>query len=263
MSDLRRPEKVGSGEGAPTSSPGARQKRRYLRFVWNHEAAVHRFLVRIYYAFMRRVPVGLKYGLGAISRRRRFPYVVARGRTVVQIGAPRDTLEAGRSRGVYLVLLAGRGGRVIVIEPDPSSVAALRRFLERRKLPNTTVVPQGAWCSASRLHLYVDPLHPATSFTEGAENYDAARMKEYQMIEMEVDTVDHILQELAIDHVDLVRITTNGAEKEILDGLRQTIGHELPYIPLADTGAVPEEPMFELGYRLHSYDDRGRTYMSG
>ena len=74
--------------------------------------------------------------------------------------------------------------------------------------------------------------------------------------------IDDVLRNLRIAAVRLVSITTNGAEREIIEGMEGLIRTDAPYIALADTGAVKTATLEAHGYRLHSYDDRGRTFES-
>ena len=78
---------------------------------------------------LKRVPFSLKYAIGRRLRVNRAPYCLIKpGSIVVQIGAARDTLEAGRSRGIYFSLFAGYNGRVIVVEPEKKMSVTLLRL---------------------------------------------------------------------------------------------------------------------------------------
>lgn len=80
-------------------------QRRYIRFLWSHEATVHRYAVRLANAVLARLPFSFKYALALWLRRNRAPYTLIRaGDTVVQVGAPHDTLRAGRSRAYHFGL---------------------------------------------------------------------------------------------------------------------------------------------------------------
>lgn len=228
--------------------------------MWSHEGAVHRGLVKIYNMVMALVPVGLKYRLGMLLRRNKYPYsLVKRGGTVVQIGAPRDTLRSGRARAAYFGLIAGKEGRVVIVEPDKDSIAAYEEFNRSQNL-NLLLVQRGAWNERTTLTLYVDRKHPATNFTEGTKGYDQGRMDEYEEYTIEVDSLDNILSAIGINKVDLVSITTNGAERNILAGMKATLAAGVPFIALACTGQGYEELMKDYGYERFSYDDRGFTF---
>lgn len=72
------------------------------------------------------VPYQPKYAFGEWLRSSNHPYSLIRsGDTVVQVGAPRDLLRAGRSRAIHFARLVGTG-RVVVVEPDPENCIALQ-----------------------------------------------------------------------------------------------------------------------------------------
>jgi FkbM family methyltransferase len=177
----------------------------------------------------------------------------------VQVGAPMDTLKAGRSRGMYFALFAPPTARVIIVEPDPESVAEFRAIVQRLGLTNVTVHQGGAWSEKKLLKLYVDPNHPATNFTEGTVNYSDERLKDFRVVEIPVDTVDNILAQYGITP-DLISVTTNGSERDILQGMKIAMQGGLSYVALARTGEGYTELMQTYGYTFYGHDDRGYTY---
>src|SRR5687768_9475337 len=87
-----------------------------------------RLATRLYNCVMSYVPFRVKYRISVALRRRKAPYSFLRnGDDVVQIGAPRDILLAGRSRAVNFALLVGTG-RVLVAEPDRANIRELREL---------------------------------------------------------------------------------------------------------------------------------------
>jgi len=118
----------------------------YWRFLWSHDLWLHRILVRLYYRLARSIPFRAKYAIGQSIRRKRYPYqLINEGAVVAQIGAPKDTLLAGRSRAMYFSLFAGATGRVLVIEPDPESQAAFRQIMEKQDRTNIRAFLRLVW----------------------------------------------------------------------------------------------------------------------
>lgn len=232
----------------------------YFRHRWDHKLSVHRAAVRLYNGIFELVPFGLKYNFGQRNRRNKIPYsVLNESSTVIQIGAPSDTLHAGRSRAMHFALMVPKG-RLIVIEPDKASAEQFRILCNNRGITNVSVYPIGAWSSKKRLRLFVDPRHPATNFTEGSTDYDEGRLQDFISEEIEVDTLENILKAENIDQVDLISITTNGAELEILKGLGQERILRVKNMALARTGVVDDDFMDAMGFERIGYDDRGYTY---
>ena len=247
-----------SGGGPDTRRTMNRQ---YLRFKWSHDLLVHRLAVKLYNSTMRFVPFSIKYGIGKKLRAGSLPYLLIEdGSIVVQVGAPSDSLLAGRSRGMYFCLFAGPRGKVVIIEPDSPSVGVFKSVVVRQKIDNTVFCPTAAWSREEILQIYINDSHPASSFSEGSKDYDADRLKSFRLVEVPANTLDNLLKEQGISKVDLVSITTNGAEKEILNGMKGLIASGLPYISLAVTGEGYVSMMADLGYELLGHDDRGFTF---
>ena len=240
---------------------GRMKSREYFRFRWSHRSPVHIFLVKIYNAIMARVPFKVKYSIGKKLRASKPPYCLVRpGSVVVQVGAPRDTLRAGRSRAMYFTLFTAPNGRVVIVEPASASIEEFRRTLAAQGLHHVDLHELGAWSEHTTLRLRIDDSHPAANFTEGTADYSEEELKNFRLVEMETDSVDNILRASGVEKADLVSITTNGAEREILEGLRSTMAKGLEYICLACTGPEYVELMREYGYELATYDDRGYTF---
>lgn len=235
--------------------------RQYLRFKWSHDLVVHRLVVKLYNSIMHFIPFRIKYGIGRKLREHSYPYsLIEDGSIVVQVGAPSDTLLAGRSRGMYFCLFAGPRGKVVIIEPDNKSVEIFESVAERQNIHNIVFCPNPLWSRKENLQIYINESHPASSFSKGSKDYNTDRLKSFRLIELPANTMDNLLQELGITKVDLVSITTNGAEKEILSGMKELIASGLPYISLAFTGDGYIDMMADLDYKLLAHDDRGFTF---
>ncbi len=106
----------------------------------------------------------------------------------------------------------------------------------------------------------VDPAHPATNFTDGTTDYSAEERARFERIEVEALPLDDMIDEAGFERVDLVSITTNGAEPEASKGLARTIERDRPYICLAHTRDSYTDLMAGLSYELVGQDDRGFTF---
>lgn len=237
--------------------------RKPLRYRWSHRNVVHRTLVKAANKGLAKLPFAPKYRVAAMLRARKPPYsLVQDGDTVVQVGAPSDTLLSGRSRGMHLALKS-RGGRAIIVEPDPASAAEFEARAHDLGLDHVTVINSGAWSSCSTLNLYVDRRHPATNFMEGTVHYGADRLKDFAPVEVPVRTLDQIVKEVIGSYgpVRLLSTTTNASELEILKGATEIIDAGLQYLCIARNANGYDELAAELGFRFLADDDRGFTYM--
>jgi len=237
--------------------------REMLRFKWDHRHPLHRGVVKRVNSVLARVPARQKYALTHRLRVGHPPYsLVGPGDVVVQVGAPSDTLLAGRSRGMHLAM-SSRGGAAIVVEPDPSSAARFREVAGMLGLGHVTVVNSGAWHEPGTLELLVDPSHPATNFVAGTVDYEPERIADFTPVQVPVDTLDDIVERVlgSSRPVRLLSITTNNSEREILQGIRRILESGLQYLCLARTGEGYHELAGELGFDLLCDDDRGYTYL--
>ena len=235
------------------------------RFYWSHRHPFHRIMVKTYNALASVVPFSVKYGIGKMSRKSRYPYCLTEpGSNVVQIGAPCDTLSAGRSRGMYFSLFNGAKGKTIIIEPAEQSELAFNKIKQNKKLDDMIFIRLGAWNEEKDLKLFYDPSHPATNFTEGTVDYDEKRLAEFEQVVIPCDTVDNMLKKAGVQNIDLLSMTTNGAEIEILQGMTKTLERGIKYICLARHLHIGDlkKLMAGYGYEEFAFDDRGVTYKS-
>lgn len=225
----------------------------------NRFSVVHRMLRRVAYGLLWRLPAPIKESVLHAVLGRRLPYrVVLPGDTVVQVGAPWDILESGRSRFIHFLRRVGPEGRVVVIEPDPVNVRRLREYIERRGISNLTVVPKGAWSHQTRLRFLVDPKNPASNLVEDVLDSKRTDLDRFQLSEIDVDTIDRIAEQLHLKCIKIVSITSNGSENPILEGMNSTL-KEIKYI--ATIGSYGEFPLLaEYGYAPVGGDDRGYTF---
>ena len=223
---------------------------------------VFRFFTISFNLLTRLVPFRLKYGVGMWLRRNHAPYRFLQPTdTVVQIGCARDILLSGRSRVVYL---SGKvpQGKVVLVEADADNCETLRRIVSRHRIENIEIVECGAWNGPGQLRFLSSPKHPAANLFVGAQDVpeDIARGRAYESTLIEVDSIDNILRRLDVSLPSLVSITTNGAELQILAGMRQTIAQGAAFISLASTGEGFHQRMDELGYEYIARDDRGYCF---
>lgn len=223
----------------------------------------------IFLWFLRLLPTDLKYSIASKFQDQRYPYkLVKEGDRVVQVGAPHDILRGGRSRAIHFARAVGRSGHVIVVEPDPKSVHALESFLQKHGLSGrVTVVSLGAWKEKGSLEFCISAKHPASNrVTElGIESDKSPSKKnspDYEISRIEVDSLANILERNRFEKPTLISITTNGAEREILNGLWMAGERFLPrYISLAPPNDANIDIMRKRGFKWLAWDDRGQLFV--
>lgn len=226
-------------------------------------AGLFRLVTRLFNTAAGALPFAWKYALGGALRRGKPPYsLLGDDDVVIQVGAPRDLLAAGRSRAIHFARLVPRG-RVLVVEPDPDNLAALAEAAQRTGLAERLVIePCGAWRDAGELVFLSHPGHPAANVLEEVLDLDEAELRRrgFERIRVPVARLDEIWERSGLAPPRLVSITTNGAELAILEGMPRLLAGDCPYISLASTGPGYHERMAALGYEYIVRDDRGYLF---
>ena len=159
-------------------------------------------------------PVSMDMALGVYEYRktRLFYQLVKEGMTVLDIGA---------FEGNYSILLAkllNDKGKVLAFEPDPENCS----FLEENVRVNEF--------KSIEVHQYAlsDTEGTATFYPGGGLGSIVTRSSWYAHFQREPTTVpvrrlDNVLAELAISHVDIMKIDVEGSEILVLRGAEQTL----------------------------------------
>ena len=134
--------------------------------------------------------------------------------SLVRVG---DTvIDCGADIGTFVRTALNRGAaKVIAVEPAPWKEPCLRRTFAREIESGKVVVyPKGVWNEDSKLKLDGDTLSD-------------------KGVEVPLTTIDHIVQELSLDRVDVIKMDIEGAERRALNGARLTIQRFKPRLTIA------------------------------
>lgn len=146
-------------------------------------------------------------------------FIIQKGDTVCLVGSPPG--------GEYLRMakLVGKRGQVIVIEPEKGNLEKLRGEIKKEGITNVKIIPKGAYSKKGRQTLFVSdrPADHKIEISDIMHDNDLRQGAYISAEEIETDTLDNILNEIAVGHVDFVKITVNGAELEVLKGMEETL----------------------------------------
>jgi FkbM family methyltransferase len=138
----------------------------------------------------------------------RYWFLPKMGQTVLDVGAHVGayTLRAAK--------VVGDRGSVIALEPAPATYRMLLQNIQLNNADNVTVINIAAWNQASELKLY-HAYHPGLYSVKRDHNqgYDIVKAK----------PITEILGTLGFNHVDWVKIDTEGAEREVLEGMLEIL----------------------------------------
>jgi FkbM family methyltransferase len=172
------------------------------------------------------------------------------------------TLDVGAHVGYY-ALLAGHAnpyGRVVALEPLPVIHARLLRHVSLNRLANVECLMAAAGAREETAEFYHvgDGLPTSSSlsreFMTGTERLVSTQVP--------VVILDRLVRERGLPRVDLVKMDTESTEPDVLEGMRDTIARDRPWI-LCEVlkGRGAEErlgPILKpLGYRSYLLTPQG------
>lgn len=173
------------------------------------------------------------------------------GMTVVDVGA---------NFGYFTLLMGdavGETGRVIAVEPNPDTEALLQEtVLLNGHRSRTRIVPQALGASAGRALLFAPDGEP-----KNATLTETTELQGGQTIEVTTVTLDEVA--LECKKVDLVKIDAEGAEVDIVAGMRRLIARDHPALVLEFNAARYPDPRAFLDELLASYGTARELAMDG
>lgn len=138
-----------------------------------------------------------------------------RGWTCVDIGANVGAVA------LFLAKLVGENGHVYAIEPGPPNLARLRKNFDLNPAlaAHTNIIPKGIGRTPSELW-----------WAEEKGNPGNAMLAQEGSHRIPVDTLDNIVREFDIDHVDFIKIDVEGMELDVMQGGWQTLHRMRPVL---------------------------------
>ncbi len=133
---------------------------------------------------------------------------------------PTTIIDAGAHIGLVSVLFANRwpNARIIAIEPEPANFALLKKNTARYK----RIIPiQAALSSESGMVSLVDLGLGSAGFRTKSVESNAANGGLQSIPGV---TVDRLMEAHGIDHLDILKMDIEGAEKEVLDASTKWMG---------------------------------------
>ncbi|ADY00285.1 methyltransferase FkbM family [Vulcanisaeta moutnovskia 768-28] len=121
-------------------------------------------------------------------------------------------VDVGAYIGGYTVRACRRARRVIAIEPLEDAAFLLRNNIELNGCNNVIIVKKAIWKEKGRVSMKVVKFNEEESAIDPSGN-----------IIVESDTLDNVMKELGIDHIDFLKIDIEGAEAEAIHGMNETL----------------------------------------
>jgi FkbM family methyltransferase len=173
-------------------------------------------------------------------------------------------VDAGANCGLFTIAAArivGPSGRVIAFEPGRSVLPMLKHNVAQNSLENVEVHECGLGAEAGRVRLYHHP-HGASSATLGC-----APGVKAPYVEIEIDTLDAILERSGVEKVDTIKMDVEGAEELILRGAPKMFAQNHPRVLFEINPEAISNLQLQLkgawtwlaarGYRFHVLNENG------
>ncbi len=141
---------------------------------------------------------------------------------------PKETvIDCGAHVGIFTHYALKRGAsKVVAVEPDPVSLACLRRNLEREIADGqVVVVDKAAWSSITELRF-------EESSVSSAGNTVVAET-DRPVLRIQATTIDQIVRDLHLPRVTFIKIDLEGSEREALKGAADTLREFRPRLMVA------------------------------
>lgn len=172
------------------------------------------------------------------------------GESVVDVGAYAGDTTYFFSRAV------GAEGRVLAIEPDPESFAALQRNLAEHQLANVTAASTAVWDKQGEM-----------AFSAGGTTISGITLQPEPwetIVRVPTQTLEAILDEYGFQHVDFLKMDIEGAEFTVLPQAMEVLRRLRPRMILEihgqkegpDTLARGLALLSEIGFHVSILEDR-------
>jgi len=143
----------------------------------------------------------------------------------LKLGKGETFIDIGAHVGKYTIAVAKAAKdscRVVAIEPAPKNYATLLRNIRLNGLSNVIPLNIACWKKPCNIKLYIanDSEGYSTKVTKG--DYVLVRAR----------TLDAVVKDLGIESIALIKIDVEGAELEVLQGMREILSTMRPKIIL-------------------------------
>jgi FkbM family methyltransferase len=174
-------------------------------------------------------------------------------------------LDVGANLGYYTALAIvhlGREGKIIALEPDTENFSFLQKTIRANNAENVVSINKAAADRPGKLTLYVSSGNRGDNRLYRNDLCDSS-------YEVEVSTVDALLEECGVSQVDLVKIDVQGFERHVFEGMKETVRRSTGLVMLMEfwpfglqsAGTNPLAFLNELeatGLKLFELTDKGK-----
>lgn len=150
---------------------------------------------------------------------------------------PGDTfIDIGAHIGYYSLLaaiLVGETGRVISIEPDKTNINWIQDHITLNQFPQMEVIPTVLGSETKPVEFFYNADNDGghALWDVGLHEFNKISRSHRQTSTLPMTTLDEVVRDKGLTGVKLIKIDTEGAEHQVLQGSLQTLAtYQVPYI---------------------------------
>ncbi|HVH15547.1 MAG TPA: FkbM family methyltransferase [Candidatus Angelobacter sp.] len=133
-------------------------------------------------------------------------------------------IDVGAHIGKYTLLAALRGSTVVAIEPDPRNFSMLSNNIRLNNFSTVVPLHLALGETVEMKKLYLAPFgDTATSSLDGNWSERIGMGGASGFVEVEVETLDHVVRSMKIETIDWLKVDVEGQERSVLSGARSAL----------------------------------------
>lgn len=143
-----------------------------------------------------------------------------------------SAIDVGANIGLHTLALAkaAHPGRVLAAEPNPSVLGRLKKNLVLNELTNVLVTDHAIGAARGRLVLNLPAADAANQATASLVSHATASLAGGTGLEVEISTLDQLVDENGLKNVDVVKIDVEGYEVPVLQGAAALLKRDRPIL---------------------------------
>ena len=144
------------------------------------------------------------------------------GKTVYDVGAANGLLT------LFFAAKVGSKGKVLAFEPNPRLAARANENIQLNNLQNVRMIPMALGKLPGVDELYFPASTPGVGSLATNEKKRISRLKDAKRVCVTVESIDHLHEAQGFTAPDLIKIDTQGFEREVLSGAERVINTHKP-----------------------------------
>lgn len=157
-----------------------------------------------------------------------------KGKTVFDVGAADGLFSC------FFASKVGPMGKVIAFEPNLRLCKRTLENLSLNKFDNAQVMNYAVGSMKETVTLHFSSKIPTAGSLAPEEINRISKLRDTSTQKVSIDTIDNMIREFSLPEPDFVKIDVQGFERQVLEGMKQTILHHKPEL-LVEIHSIPKD----------------------